>query len=96
MFVGVLVWDGVNVMVGVYVLVGVKVMGVLVDVGVAVLDGVAEAEGVTVAVAEEVGVLPPRTLGAVTSMDMLKRTVRELVAVIVRATNGTSLGTRGL
>ena len=91
-----LVIDGVRVTVGVYVLVGVNVMGVLVNVGVAVLDGVAEADGVTVAVAEVVGELPPRTLGAVTSMDTLRRIVRELVAIISFTAKGTILGTIGV
>lgn len=71
-------------------------MGVLVKVGVAVRDGVADAEGVIVAEAEEVGELPPRTLGAVTSMDTLRRIVRELVATISFTAKGTILGTIGV
>lgn len=93
---GVNVTVGVNVMVGVKVRVGVKVIGVFVRVGVDVLDGVTVAEGVMVLVADGVGVLPLNTLAEVTSMDTLNKIVRELVAVIVRATKGTSLGTSGV
>ena len=71
-------------------------MGVLVKVAVAVRDGVAEAEGVTVAVGEAVGELPPRTLGAVTSMETLRRIVRELVATMSFTAKGTILGTIGV
>ncbi len=87
---------GVCVMVGVLDGVGVWVMGVLVRVGVSVAVSVMVAEGRGVNVCVEVGVLAFNTLGAVTSMETLNRIVRELVAVIVRATKGTSLGRSGV
>ena len=58
-------------------------MGVLVRVAVGVKVDVSVGEGVTVHVGEGVigvGELAARLLAAVTSMDTLRRTVRELVA----------------
>jgi hypothetical protein len=92
---GVKVAVGEGVLVGVLDGVGVFVMGVKVKVAVDVCEGVIVADGVIVAVADAVGELPPNTLGAVTSMDTLKRMVRELVATISFTVKGTSLGTSG-
>jgi hypothetical protein len=71
-------------------------------IGVFVGDSVIVGEGTGVSVAVEVmvgvseGELPLKVGGLVTSIDTLKRTVRELVAVIVRWIKGTSFGTMGI
>jgi len=100
--------DGVGVLLGVKVTVGVEefvavcVMGVLVGDGVNVRDGVGVCEGTSVAVkvwvggVGGVGVLPLKVVAAVTSMETLKRMVRELLASILFTAKGTSLGTMGV
>jgi hypothetical protein len=88
--------DGVNVIVGVYVM-GVYVGdGVIVGDGVNVSVGKDVLVGIRVDVAAEVGELPPITGAWVTSMEILNRTVRELVEEIVLAIKGRNLGTMGV
>ena len=99
---GVGVLLGVKVAVGVDVFVGVYVIGVYVGDGVNVLDGVGVCVGgsvgvkVSVGAVVDVGVVPLKVDAEVTSMDTLKRTVRELDATIGFMVKGTNLGTRGL
>jgi hypothetical protein len=93
------VFVGVGVSLGVGVIVGVFV-GVNVYIGVGVSVGVFEAVGVSVGVLvgvlAGVGVLASQVDGgAVTCTDTVTMTVRELSAVMVKGSNGTS-GTMGV